>query len=326
MIIKKRTKPIKLFMFEALFRRLDLEHPKRQIASEVYAKSMAGYRGERSLDFPLSFLSEQKYHIFHDLRLYDGSHYFQIDCLLLSSNFIVIIEVKNITGTLIFDSTFNQLIRINDNKDERAFSSPIVQVNRHVDQLRKWLALHKYPSIPIEPLVIIGNDKSIIKSTENEKSHTLSQFILPYYVLPDKIKELEVKHTTHLLKKECHHNLSKHLLSQHHPLKFNILQHFHIPESDLIKGIQCTNCKFYSMHRSFGTWACSKCMTTSKDAHLQALHDYYLLIGNTINNRQMNDFLHINSPHITKHFLNALCSTTIGTNKGRKYVLNFDFE
>lgn len=234
--------------------------------------------------------------------------------------------MKNITGTLIFDSTFNQLIRINDNKDERAFSSPIIQVNRHVDQLRKWLALHSYPSIPIEPLVIIENDKSVIKSTEKEKSQPLSQFVLPYYVLPDKIKELEVKHTTHLLTKESHHNLSVQLLLQHHPLKFNILQHFHIPESDLIKGIQCTNCKIYSMHRSFGTWACRKCMTTSKDAHLQALHDYYLLIGNTINNRQMNNFLHINSPHITKHLLNALCSTTIGTNKGRKYVLNFDFE
>ncbi|MBN3554375.1 NERD domain-containing protein [Fictibacillus nanhaiensis] len=326
MIVKKRIKPLKLFKFEALFRRLDLDHPKRQIASETYAKSLAGYRGERSLDFPLSFLPEQKYHVLHDLRLYDGSHYFQIDCLLLSSNLIIIIEVKNITGTLIFDSTFNQLIRINDNKDERAFSSPIIQVNRHVEQLQKWLKLQKFPAMPIEPLVIIGNDKSVIKSTEKGKSQTLSQFVLPYYVLPDKIKELEVRHTTYLLTKESQHTLSKQLQIQHHPLKFNILQHFQISESDLIKGIQCTNCKFYSMHRTFGTWACDRCMTTSKKAHMQALRDYYLLIGTTINNRQMNDFLQICSPHITKHLLNSLCSITIGTNKGRKYVLSFAFE
>ncbi len=287
---------------------------------------MAGYRGERSLDFPLSFLTEQKYHIFHDLRLYDGTHYFQIDCLLLSSKFMIIIEVKNITGTLIFDSIFNQLIRINDNKDETAFSSPVVQVNRQVEQLQKWLKLQKFHSMPIEPLVIIGNDKSVIKSTEKEKSQNLSQFVLPYYVLPEKIKELEIKHTTHLLTDECHRTLSNQLLLQHTPLEFNILQRFQIPESELIKGIQCTNCKFFSMQRSFGTWACKRCMSASKDSHIHALRDYYLLIGDTINNRQMNDFLHINSPHITKHLLKSLCSTTIGTNKGRKYELSFDFE
>lgn len=326
MIVKKRIKPLKLFKFEALFRRIALEHPKRQIASELYAKSMAGYRGERSLDFPLSFLTEQKYHIFHDLRLYDGTHFFQIDCLLLSSNFMIIIEVKNIIGTLIFDSIFNQLIRINDNKDETAFSSPVVQVNRQVEQLQKWLKLQKFPSMPIVPLVIIGNDKSVIKSTEKEKSQSLSQFVLPYYVLPEKIKELEERHTTHLLTDECHRTLSNQLLLQDTPLEFNILQCFHIPESDLIKGIQCTNCKLFSMHRTYGTWVCNRCMATSKNAHLHALRDYYLLINNTISNRQMNDFLNINSPHITKHLLNSLCFKTIGTNKGRKYVLNFDFE
>ncbi|WP_205173528.1 nuclease-related domain-containing protein [Bacillus pakistanensis] len=46
----------------------------------------------------------------HDLRLFDGQHHFQIDTLIITSKVIFIIEVKNISGTVIFDSAYNQLI------------------------------------------------------------------------------------------------------------------------------------------------------------------------------------------------------------------------
>lgn len=77
---------------------------------------MAGYRGEQSLDYYLGFLTN--YFILHDLRLPDRDHHFQLDTLLISPYFILILEVKNISGTLIFDDHFKQLIRVTPEKEE----------------------------------------------------------------------------------------------------------------------------------------------------------------------------------------------------------------
>jgi hypothetical protein len=71
------------------------------------AKSFAGYRGENSIDYPLSSLPDKKYFIFHDLRLPYKNQFFQIDTLLASTKHFVILEVKNIAGTVYFDSDFN---------------------------------------------------------------------------------------------------------------------------------------------------------------------------------------------------------------------------
>ena len=68
---------------------------------ESLAKFMAGYKGEQAIEYPLSFLSETKYSILHDIRLFDQKHYFQIDALIVSSCFLLFLEIKNIIGTLI---------------------------------------------------------------------------------------------------------------------------------------------------------------------------------------------------------------------------------
>lgn len=110
MIVKERKMPVHLLQLEALLRRLPAHHPKRNVVAENLAKFMAGYKGEQAIEYPLSFLSETKYSILHDIRLFDQKHYFQIDALIVSSCFLLFLEVKNIIGTLIFDAKFNQLI------------------------------------------------------------------------------------------------------------------------------------------------------------------------------------------------------------------------
>jgi len=112
MIVKERKMSVHLLQLEALLRRLPAHHPKKNVVVESLAKFMAGYKGEQAIEYPLSFLSETKYSILYDIRLFDQKHYFQIDALIVSSCFLLFLEIKNIIGTLIFDAKFNQLIRI----------------------------------------------------------------------------------------------------------------------------------------------------------------------------------------------------------------------
>ncbi|MDA6162049.1 nuclease-related domain-containing protein, partial [Escherichia coli] len=73
----------------------------------------------------LSHLPDKEFTILHDLRLFNGSTY----SLILSPYFALIIEVKNILGTLLFDETFNQFIRTRNEKEE-GFPNPLIQAKR----------------------------------------------------------------------------------------------------------------------------------------------------------------------------------------------------
>ncbi|WP_052738012.1 nuclease-related domain-containing protein [Bacillus sp. SA1-12] len=198
---------------------------------EDFNKNMRGYKGKLALNHPLSFLQKDRYLIFHDVRLFDGTHFIQIDTLIISSYFFLIIEVKNIAGTLIFNSDFNQLVRTAEEKEE-AFPDPVNQVLRHRLQLEKWLEFYHFPPIPIETLVVISNDRSVIKTSNNNK---LPKQIIPGFMIPKKVNEFERKYPS---QKFNDLNLIKQLLvDMDVPLQQDVLKRFKIDRSVLLNGV-----------------------------------------------------------------------------------------
>lgn len=101
MIVKNRTPPIKLRQTEALLGRLKPHnHHKRPIIEQDFKKRKAGYHGEKTVDYHLSFLTDKKYMILNNLRLPLAPDYFQIDSLLVTPCYSLPIEIKNMAGTL----------------------------------------------------------------------------------------------------------------------------------------------------------------------------------------------------------------------------------
>jgi hypothetical protein len=66
-------------------------------------------------------------------------------------------------------------------------------------------------------------------------------------------------------------------------------------------------------------WLCAKCQTQSKDAHLNAIDDYFLLIKPSFNNREIREFLGLPTPRSTTHLLSQVNLSYSGSNKGRVY-------
>lgn len=319
MIIKPRMYPLYIKKLEALQRRLLLEHPKFELIKEDCGKRIAGYRGEQSLDYHLGFLAEHQYHILHDVRIYDGTHFFQLDTVILSKKFILILEVKNITGTLYFDSDFNQLIRIQDEKKE-SFPDPILQVERQNYQLRKWLRLIKHSNLPVQSLVVIGSPRTILETTpQNEKIY---KKVIHSAKLPFAILSIEQDYKKNYLSEKQLFQLSQQMVTNHTPLNIDILAQYKIPKGDILKGVICSYCQSLPMKRSKGKWICSKCSFISKDAHLSALEDYSLLIDSTITNQKMREFLNIQSTSVANKLLFSLKLESSGTKRGKIYHLN----
>lgn len=69
MILKKKRKPWLLVKLEALERRCPASHFKRPALDDDLERRRAGYRGEQSLDYHLSFLDSTVFRILHDIRL-----------------------------------------------------------------------------------------------------------------------------------------------------------------------------------------------------------------------------------------------------------------
>ncbi|WP_430103751.1 nuclease-related domain-containing protein [Peribacillus simplex] len=66
----------------------------------------AGYNGEYRVFQSLKSLPEKEYLLFHDLRLFGSPFPFQMDILILTSSFLLILEVKNMAGEIFKCSAF----------------------------------------------------------------------------------------------------------------------------------------------------------------------------------------------------------------------------
>lgn len=317
MIVKERKIPIYLRQLEALFRRLPADHPKRNAISETLAKYKAGYKGEQAIDYPLSFLPDKEYSILHDIRLFDQDHYFQIDTLILSSRFILLLEIKNITGTLLFDSEFNQLIRISEQKSE-GFPDPILQMKRQEKQLQKWLNLYGFSALKIESLIVISTPRTIIKTSSHKQN--FSRKVIHSANLPNKIEDLERMHVEILSAQEIQ-NLTLQIMTNHSPLYRNILEQYQVTKHELLKGVHCLECSYLPMIKVNKGWHCSNCNGISKFAHKDALQDYALLLGTTVTNKELKEFLYITSSSVIKRLTRAMNLPYKGEYKGRKYDL-----
>ncbi|WKB36490.1 nuclease-related domain-containing protein [Terrilactibacillus sp. S3-3] len=128
MIVKELTLPTRILADMALLRRLPDGHAKKQLVKDDLARRQAGYSGERNLRYYLGLLPKNKYRIFFDIYLSIHQHNFQIDTLLIASKFTLVIEVKNFKGTLFFEPSFNQCIRLINNRKKKA--TPIQYYSR----------------------------------------------------------------------------------------------------------------------------------------------------------------------------------------------------
>ncbi|WP_380711145.1 nuclease-related domain-containing protein [Salibacterium salarium] len=318
MIIKPRTMPLILQKLKILERRLPAHHPAFSDIKRDAARWTAGYKGEKSIDYPLTFLPAKDCFILHDIRLYDGTHFFQMDTIILSPVCLFILEVKNMAGTLIFDPNFNQFIRKYEEKEE-AFQHPLIQVNRHRSQLMNWLVSYGHAPLPIETLVVIGNTHSVLKKTN--RNDTIHEKVVHSPLLPNKIFQLMDQYKTNSVAKVQLKTISDALKRSHMESNEDILKRHHIKRLEVLSGVICPSCFSRPMERKHGRWKCSHCNHLSKTAHLEALDDYSLLFSSFISNRQAQQFLHISSEDVTKRLLKSLNTTHKGENRGRKYLI-----
>lgn len=293
-------------------------HHRLHELQEKLRNHTSGYKGEQSLDYFYRYLPSDV-HLLHGIRILHDDYYFQMDTLFITSSFLTIVEVKNLTGSLFFDSRFSQLIRTYDDKRD-SFTNPIEQVKRQKYHLSQVLEQNKIPSVPIETLVVITHPSAIIDASPTYKE--ASEKVIKSSSLPQKFESLTRKHPTPLLTQKQIKKLIKLLSKTSSVYNPDVCELFQINKDDLIRGVLCKICIHSDMEYNRGTWYCSLCNSSSKTAHIEALEDYACLISINITTKECKDYLKLSS---NKQAYNILCSLELpytGNRKSRHYHLN----
>lgn len=318
MILKERDKLTILSQLQVLARRLKQNDPLNETIQAEIRKRQRQVKGEKEVEFPLKFISEKEYFILHDLRIEDKAGFFQIDTLIISRRFLLILEIKNWYGTVIFNPN-GQVLRIGDEGKEEGFPNPVYQSKLQQHRLNNWLQQNGFKEIPIEYLIIISFPSTIIKSTppntipseviyNNELLYRIQDLENQYKLLKVSMKELRI--------------IANHLISSHVQPENNILELFNLTKNTILKGVICPKCSYLSMIRRKYKWYCEQCNLYSVDAHLRALSEYKLLVGNTITNSEARDFLQVESPYVVKRLLKMGGYPFKGNTSNRVYYLN----
>ena len=321
MVRKKRIPPAYLLTEIALGRRLIASHPRHKDIEEKRRQSFTGYKGELNVDYELSFLPDDLFYLFQDVRIQTKSgKVFQIDTLILSLYFALLIESKNIFGTLFFDTQSGQLIRTFGDRTD-SFPDPIAQVRKQQALFQEWLTEHLFPAIPMYHLIAIGNPRNTIIKTDDP---LIYKKVLHAAHIPDKVLEFFEKGQRSIIKPPLTpmmlDRVSDLLIANHTPKIPDLLTKYKIAPNQLVHGVMCPRCSYFGMVYAHAAWTCPKCSLRSKDSHLQAIYDY-LLFHHSITNAQCREFLRLECIHTTKRLLRAADLPISGSFRDRKYLL-----
>lgn len=319
MIVKEAVESIKIKKLRYILKRFPHDHPLRNEIESDMIRSITGYKGEKSLNFHLELLPKDDTYIFHDLRIPFGSSHFQIDILILTTSFFLIIEVKHMSGTIIFDQEFHQLIRIYKGIEEM-FPDPVSQLYRQTFLLKEWLKLQKFPTVPIKSLVIISNPNTRIKTTP--ESTDISGVVTHSSNLLARFHDYQDNQKKEFVSKKDIKKLSRLLLKHHSQNSPDLFKKFSITKEDLLKGIACPECSILSMVRAKRKWFCLKCGHSSNKAHVEALKEYAYLVNPFITIHECCEFFQVPSRYVVKYLLNSLDLTTTQVGKHKIYYLD----
>lgn len=234
----------------------------------------------------------------------------QIDTIFVCEYFILIIEIKNVSGFIWYEEDKHQFIRKKKTGEIEGFQSPVEQVKRHAEFIEgvvRRLGL----SVPVHKAVVIAEPTTVIGKIPGEIP------IFHAIGLRTEVKKLLLKYKKPLIADVHFELLKQELLKLYYPGTYR--PRFEIPP--IRKGAICTCGRIMQYKR--GKFFCT-CGIESKEALLQGLHDYRLLLNEWITNREFRDFFLIESEDTVNKILKRLDFHYEGKNKNRRYLIRKD--
>ncbi len=303
----------KLVYLEALISRLKAEDEEFTSYQQAYYRVQAGIAGELKMQRTLAdYHFPGPYKIFYNFECINEKGFsHQIDALIITTRFLLVVEVKQISGTLFYKPAFHEFARQTEEGIIENFPNPFDQAYRHQLYI-SYLLSNWGIQLPVLYIVVNANIRTKLDSSLNGSP------IIHLSGLPKFLEELYQNYaetTVNLM------DLERKLvaISCRLPISKNV-------ERDRIRnGVLCKKCEFqHVMYYHHGLWICPHCGVKSKEAIFLALHQYRLLIGDRITNRELREFVGIDCKAVTSKLLKRLKFDQFGKGRGVYYLIPED--
>ncbi len=311
MILKHRIEPRDIFQLESLLQRIPLTHPQVPHWTEKLRRMSAGYHGEQRVDSMWHEIEIPFPHFFiHDLFIQKPNSSHQMDTVLVTSRFILLFEIKSISGLLNFDPHARQFSRTNKDGSIDGLRNPDDQIRRHEKWMAHFLKQH-HVALPIIGAIVFAYPSAVIASKAGKR------ILIQSSGLPYLVDELVSTYDQDLLSAVTTQMVATQLLGLHSPKTLAMPT---LPAS-FLKGVLCPNCAFQIMTYTQKKWRCAACNFADGRSHLTALAHYRHLVGSTITNKEFRDFTGIHSAATSTKLLKSAKMPYRGSFKDRVYVI-----
>ncbi|MEO4053422.1 nuclease-related domain-containing protein [Solibacillus sp. CAU 1738] len=307
LIFLDRKLSSKITVSDSLLRRGELNNEQRRQLEVMLWQCERGFEGEQRADRYWHDLQLDVPHVllhgYETENKYNFSH--QIDTILITNRFLLIVELKNIGGVISYDERTNQFVRILHG-ERLALTDPFAQVSRH-ESLVERVLWDVGVELPILTAVIITSSSSIIEMMPPHfQVFKLSGLRLK---LHDWLKSYPVRVSNNMV----------FLIKDELLKKYKIRKWKHPFGKIPIRSGALCKCGSV-MYYSRGRFVCA-CGQISREALLQGLHDYRLLINEWITNKELREFFLIDSADVANKLLTRAGFYYEGSNKGRRYLI-----
>ncbi|MDQ0160502.1 nuclease-related domain-containing protein [Alkalibacillus salilacus] len=305
--------PPELLQLEALTRRYRQRDEFYEKIENNYHREKAGYLGEKALQYYFNLLKHDSSFTLFDLRAKANTHYFQIDALLITRQFILIVESKHTKGVITQNNAKQMIQHVNG--ESKALQHPLHQAEIQRRQLENFLITHELNHLPIFICSTFTHPEVILDMQDQPDNLFTHHYLLQH------IYDLIESHSTPIISEQLARKIGLKLRHHHTPRNRHLADYYKLSERDFIRGVFCSECGAAGMKRIYANWECFKCHKQQNQAHIAALQDLiYLKQEIYFSNQQVRDWLNLESEHTCRRLLNLF--PKIGSYKGTKYNLS----
>ncbi|MGI2327677.1 nuclease-related domain-containing protein [Planococcus sp. YIM B11945] len=309
MILKRREKPYLLETLPRLLQRIPERHASwKKVEQELYRVKM-GYEGEVSIDQRLRKMrGKTEAAIICDFQFQTEVRGCQIDTLVLTPHYALVLEVKNFNGTLKFNEETFHLEQTFGDGQPNGYHSPISQVLGACEEL-EVLFQRLHIALPVFPVIVLPNAATlVVQAPVNVPivyGQSLNRFISN---IPRNSEPINAA------------SAGRRLLEHHVPFpKIDYAQKFQFNKDDLKTGVLCGICGAQAKKVSERVYGCAVCQVKFKDGRERALQDWFEFISPEISNEQCRAFLRLKDKHAARYLLKKMKLTRRGCSRGTVY-------
>ncbi|MDN7241726.1 nuclease-related domain-containing protein [Planococcus sp. N028] len=294
MFMKERMEPDLLSCLPRLMHRLPKSHRSWEDVVQDHYKVKAGFGGEQQVD---SILKRARfpYVAIADLQL--AGRFCQIDLVLLTPAFALVLEVKNFSGLLSFDEKSYHMKQETRDGKILGYNSPVTQAWNAREELKvlfDWLGIE----LPVYTAIVLPYSSTLIEKAPSDipviYGYSLNHFIsrLPQTGQLKSLSELEA---------------IGQLLIDHHSLfpKTDYSKLYSYDIEQLKKGVLCV-CGASCQKLSQRTFVCHSCGMKNSDGYERALEDWFEFASPEITNAQVREYLGLKDKYAAGYLMRKM--------------------